>query len=420
MFFGPARSRASLDVLSLFRRAWVVVLASATVPLLMLSPDAVGAATRTQPTIASPIETNVWLATATGKVFAFGSSGSYGSVDSPLNKPIVGIATTPDGGGYWLVASDGGVFSFGDAKFYGSTGRIRLNKPIVGIAATPDGGGYWLVASDGGVFSFGDAKFYGSTGAMRLNKPVVAMASTRDGKGYWLVASDGGIFCYGDADFYGSTGAIRLNEPVVGMTPMKSGTGYWLIASDGGVFNFGHAGFFGSTGSLSTEPAEKLVRARGNIGYWVVDQNGTAYPFGDASGPPPATALFFSDLTQGDSAVLFAFAQLGKPYIWGGNGPAGYDCSGLALASWENGAGIGFARVSNDQYMTAGSLVSLVGLESGDLVFWGTDQTNGESVYHTAIYVGGGHVVEAAGNNVHLADLGQWGRTQLMPHGMRP
>ena len=52
---------------------------------------------------------------------------------------------------------------------------MRLNKPIVGMAATPDGKGYWLVASDGGIFAFGDAVFYGSTGAMRLNKPIVGM-----------------------------------------------------------------------------------------------------------------------------------------------------------------------------------------------------------------------------------------------------
>ena len=37
------------------------------------------------------------------------------------------------------------------------------------------------------------------------------------------------------------------------------------------------------------------------------------------------------------AAIAYAEAQLGKPYIWGGNGPVGYDCSGLALASWENG-----------------------------------------------------------------------------------
>ena len=49
-------------------------------------------------------------------------------------------------------------------RFSGSAGGTPLNKPAVGMAATPDGGGYWLVASDGGVFSYGDAGFYGSAG----------------------------------------------------------------------------------------------------------------------------------------------------------------------------------------------------------------------------------------------------------------
>ena len=75
------------------------------------------------------------------------------------------MATTSLDGGYWLVAGDGGVFSFGDARFYGSTGNLHLNKPVVGMAATPDGKGYWFVASDGGVFSYGDAN---STGRQAL------------------------------------------------------------------------------------------------------------------------------------------------------------------------------------------------------------------------------------------------------------
>jgi len=39
-----------------------------------------------------------------------------------------------------------------------------LNRPVVGMAATPDGGGYWLVATDGGIFAYGDAGFHGSPG----------------------------------------------------------------------------------------------------------------------------------------------------------------------------------------------------------------------------------------------------------------
>jgi hypothetical protein len=50
-----------------------------------------------------------------------------------LNRPIVGMASTADGGGYWLVASDGGIFSFGDAAFDGSMGGAPLNRPIVGM-----------------------------------------------------------------------------------------------------------------------------------------------------------------------------------------------------------------------------------------------------------------------------------------------
>ncbi|MBF6558235.1 MAG: hypothetical protein IVW52_19205, partial [Acidimicrobiales bacterium] len=114
----------------------------------------------------------------------------------------------------------------GNAMFLGSTGALTLNKPVVGMAATPDGKGYWEVASDGGVFSFGDAAFFGSTGALTLNKPVVGMAATPDGKGYWEVASDGGVFSFGDAAFFGSTGALTLNKPVVGMAATPDGKGY--------------------------------------------------------------------------------------------------------------------------------------------------------------------------------------------------
>jgi len=191
------------------------------------------------------------MAAADGGLFSFcepfwGSMGGH-----PLNRPVVGTASTPDRAGYWLVASDGGVFSFGDARFYGSTGAIRLNQPVVGMAATPDGGGYWLVASDGGVFSFGDARFYGSTGAIRLNQPVVGMAATPDGGGYRLVASDGGLFAFGDARFYGSMGGRALNRPIVGMAATPDGNGYWEVASDGGIFSFGSATYHGSTGAIS-------------------------------------------------------------------------------------------------------------------------------------------------------------------------
>ncbi|HUY21107.1 MAG TPA: hypothetical protein VMV22_02080 [Acidimicrobiales bacterium] len=221
-----------------------------------------------------------WTVASDGGIFAFGAPfhGSTGAMT--LNKPIVGMAATADGGGYWLVAADGGIFSFGDAAFHGSTGAINLNKPVVGMAATADGGGYWLVASDGGVFSFGDAAFHGSTGAMTLNEPIVGMAATADGGGYWLVAADGGIFSFGDAVFHGSTGAIHLNKPVVGMAVTSDGSGYWLVASDGGIFAFG-APFSGSTGAMHLNaPIVGMAADPVTGGYWLVASDGGIFAFG--------------------------------------------------------------------------------------------------------------------------------------------
>ena len=219
-----------------------------------------------------------------GGVFDFGTASFWGSTGSiTLNKPVVGMASTPSTNGYWLVASDGGLFSYGDAQFFGSMGGHPLNQPIVGMASTPDGGGYWEVASDGGIFSFGDARFFGSTGATHLNRPIVGMASTPDGAGYWLVASDGGIFAYGDAQFYGSTGAIHLNSPIVGMAMGPGGAGYWLVAADGGIFAYGSTQFYGSAGAIHlNKPVVGMAATPDDRGYWLVASDGGVFTYGDA------------------------------------------------------------------------------------------------------------------------------------------
>ena len=215
-------------------------------------------------------------------VVPFGTTAVGANAVANPNAPIVGMAPTPDGGGYWLVASDGGVFSYGDARFFGSTGSLALNAPIVGMAATHDGAGYWLVARDGGVFSYGDARFFGSAGSLALNAPVVGMAATHDGAGYWLVASDGGIFSYGDARFSGSAGSLALNAPVVGMAPAPGGNGYWLVARDGGIFSYGDATFSGSAGSLALNAPIVGMAASPGGGYWLVARDGGIFSYGGA------------------------------------------------------------------------------------------------------------------------------------------
>ncbi len=112
--------------------------------------------------------------------------------------------------------------------FFGSTGAIRLNKPIVGMASTPSGGatGWWRRTAA--------SSRSATPGSSGRRGPEAEQADRGDGgdavgRGYWLVASDGGIFSFGDARFFGSTGALTLAQPIVGMaaTPPARATGWW-------------------------------------------------------------------------------------------------------------------------------------------------------------------------------------------------
>ena len=89
---------------------------------------------------------------------------------------------------------------------------------------------------------------------------------------------------------------------------------------------------------------------------------------------------------EGDIAVEFALSQVGKPYVYGAAGPYGYDCSGLALASWRV-AGVELPRTASAQYY-AGSHVPLGELQPGDLIFWASD-VSGRPLFTTSPFLWG-------------------------------
>jgi peptidoglycan DL-endopeptidase CwlO len=92
--------------------------------------------------------------------------------------------------------------------------------------------------------------------------------------------------------------------------------------------------------------------------------------------------------SQADTAVQFAYDQLGCPYVYGGTGPCadGYDCSGLVQAAWA-AAGIAIPRDTYEQW-AALPHISESSIEPGDLLYY-----NGEG--HVAMYVGGGYIIDA-------------------------
>ncbi|WP_241255585.1 NlpC/P60 family protein [Candidatus Protofrankia californiensis] len=90
------------------------------------------------------------------------------------------------------------------------------------------------------------------------------------------------------------------------------------------------------------------------------------------------------------AAVTYACAQIGKPYVWGGNGDPGFDCSGLTHMAYAV-VGIQIPRTAQTQYDASPLLPSGTPLQPGDLVFFGTPG----NIHHVGISLGGTMMVDA-------------------------
>ncbi|MUK03234.1 glycoside hydrolase, partial [Vibrio cholerae] len=120
--------------------------------------------------------------------------------------------------------------------------------------------------------------------------------------------------------------------------------------------------------------------------------------------PSPAPP---SSSGAGAVAMNYALSKTGSPYFysWGGNGPLGYDCSGLTQQAFAS-AGVSLPRTAAQQYFAV-QHVPLSQMQPGDLVFWGS----GSDIWHVAIYIGGNQVVNALNpaQGILVTDLAHMG-----------
>ncbi|MFD3822423.1 NlpC/P60 family protein [Streptomyces sp. NPDC058625] len=103
---------------------------------------------------------------------------------------------------------------------------------------------------------------------------------------------------------------------------------------------------------------------------------------------------------QGEKAVAYATAQIGKPYVWGAEGPTAYDCSGLTSQAWTS-AGQGIPRTSQEQWRQL-PRVAVEDMRPGDLIIYWDDAS------HVGMYIGDGSMVHAPrpGRTVTTAGAG--------------
>lgn len=93
------------------------------------------------------------------------------------------------------------------------------------------------------------------------------------------------------------------------------------------------------------------------------------------------------------AAVGFALAQLGRPYVFGAEGPVSYDCSGLTQSAWA-AAGVSISRVTDTQRYD-GTSTSAERLAPGDLVLIPGAHGTLASPGHVGMFIGHGLVVHA-------------------------
>jgi cell wall-associated NlpC family hydrolase len=104
------------------------------------------------------------------------------------------------------------------------------------------------------------------------------------------------------------------------------------------------------------------------------------------------TAQTVASGTAGGIALDWALAQVGTPYIWGGEmSGVGFDCSGLVQAAYKV-AGVKLPRVAQDQYNAGPQVPTGAPVEPGDLVFFGNGPS---SIDHVGIVVAPGLMVDA-------------------------
>jgi cell wall-associated NlpC family hydrolase len=129
------------------------------------------------------------------------------------------------------------------------------------------------------------------------------------------------------------------------------------------------------------------------LGIGVVAARLANKPGAPAPAAPPAPSA-----SGAAAAIGFARAQLGKPYVYGGAGPASFDCSGLTMRAWGAG-GVSLPHNAAAQYGTVRH-IPFGSLQPGDLVFE-------SGLGHVGIYIGGGQMIHAphSGDVVRVSSM---------------
>ena len=229
----------------------------------------------------------------------------------------------------------------------------------------------------------------------------VTVVSSSNG---WSKVNVCGVSGYVSSDYLSSTkpstGSSSSNESTSNSTSTMyttdrlnlrkgAGTSYSVITTlDKGIAVTVH----------SSSNGWSKVSVNGMTGYVSSSYLSSTKPSNSSSSTDSSTS------SKVDKVLNFASQQLGKPYVWGAQGPNSFDCSGLTYYVYKNAAGITLPRTSVEQ-SKYGTTVSKSNLKAGDLIFFDTSGPNDGGVSHVGIYVGNGQMIHASSSQKKIVKV---------------
>ena len=179
--------------------------------------------------------------------------------------------------------------------------------------------------------------------------------------------------------------------------------GYGLVQADGSTLNVrsGAGTDYDKVATLSDGAVVtivgvdngwyKITTSGGTTGYVSSDYMVTCKDSAGSRGDGTAVA---ASSGLGQQVVDYAKQYLGTPYVYGGNGPSSFDCSGYTSYVYRH-FGYTLNRTASGQ-LSNGTSVSKSELQPGDLVFFRYNTSKAAS--HVGIYIGGGQFIHASTN----------------------
>ena len=186
--------------------------------------------------------------------------------------------------------------------------------------------------------------------------------------------------------------------------------GYGLVQTGGSTLNVrsGPATSYSKVTSLSNNAVVSIVginngwykikTSAGTVGYVSSEYMVTCKDSAGSRGDGTTAVSLASTGSMGQQVVNYALSFLGAPYVYGGNGPSCFDCSGFTNYVYRH-FGYILNRGASSQLQN-GTAVSKSELQPGDIVFFRYNTTYPAS--HCGIYIGNGQFVHASTNRYQV------------------